>query len=147
MLGSNVLPHRRSGGWCFLSFFHPQYHERLDKRFHRNEWPAEDVENWITRFETDYSSSLFEIIQHVPRFWYSGDINQVAESLVRRLGMLRTLFSEELKRKQVVCSLSHMNLSDDAKVSLHRFESPLYGNFKKRPALHFSCRVRGRGRD
>src|SRR5882757_8922873 len=81
----------------------------LDKRFHPNESPAEDVENWITRFETECSSSLFDIIQHVPRFWYRGDINQVAESLVLRLGMLRALFSEELKRKRMVFNLSHVD--------------------------------------
>jgi hypothetical protein len=106
----------------------------LDKRFHPNEWPAEDAESWIARFETECSSSLFNIIQHVPRFWYSGDINQVAESLVRRLSMLRALFSEELTRKRMIFNLSHVDLTD-ARLSLHRFESPFYGNLKKRPAF------------
>jgi hypothetical protein len=106
----------------------------LDKRFHSNECSAEVAERWIARFETECSSSLFKIIQLVPRFWYSGDINQVAESLVRRLSMLRALFSEELTRKRTVFNLSHVDLAD-ARLSLHRFESSFYGNLKKRPAL------------
>jgi hypothetical protein len=109
----------------------------LDKRFHSNEWPAEVAESWIARFETECSSSLFNIIQHVPRFWYSGDINQVAESLVRRLSMLRALFSEELTRKRTVFNLSHVDLTD-ARLSLHRFESPFYRNVKKRQTLRFA---------
>jgi hypothetical protein len=106
----------------------------LDKRFHSNEWPAEVAESWIARFETECSSSLFRIIQHVPRFWYSGDINQVAESLVRRLNMLRALFSEEKTRKRRVFSFSHVDLTD-ARLSLHNFESPFYGNVQKRRTL------------
>ena len=106
----------------------------LDKRFHSNEWSAEVVESWIARFETECSSSLFKIIQLVPRFWYSGDINRVAESLVRRLSMLRALFSEERTRKRMVFNLSHVDLTD-ARLSLHRFESPFYGDLKKRPTV------------
>jgi len=106
----------------------------LDKRFHSNEWPVEITESWIARFETECSSSLPNIIQRVPRFWYSGDINQVAESLVRRLSMLRALFSEELTRKRTNFNLSHVDLTD-ARLSLHRFESPFHGNLKKRPTL------------
>jgi hypothetical protein len=106
----------------------------LDKRFHSNELSAEVAESWIARFETECSSSLFKIIQLVPRFWYSGDINQVAESLVRRLSMLRALFSEERTRKRMVFNLSHVDLTD-ARLSLHRFESPFYGDLKKRPTL------------
>ena len=106
----------------------------LDKRFHSNEWPAEMTESWIARFETECSTSLPNIIQRVPKFWYSGDINQVAESLVRRLSMLRALFSEELTRKRMIFNLSHVDLTD-ARLSLHRFEPPSYGNLKKGPAL------------
>ena len=100
----------------------------------RSELPVEVAESWIARFETECSSSLFKIIQLVPRFWYSGDINQVAESLVRRLSMLRALFSEELTRKRTNFNLSHVDLTD-ARLSLHRFESPFYGDLKKRPTL------------
>src|SRR6266478_6901178 len=106
----------------------------LDRRFHPNKLPAEVVEGWITRFETECSSSLSKIIQRVPRFWYSGDINQVAESLVRRLSMLRALFSEELARKHMVFNLSHVDFTD-ARLSLRRVESPFYGNLKEGPAL------------
>jgi hypothetical protein len=107
---------------------------RLDKRFHSNGWSAEVAESWIARFETECSSSLFNIIQQIPRFWYSGDINEIAQSLVQRLSMLRALFSEEQTRKRTIFNLSHVDLTD-ARLSLHRFESPFYGNFKKRPAL------------
>ena len=69
---------------------------RLDKRFHSDECLLEVAESWIARFETACSSSLLNIIRHVPSFWYSGDINQIADSLVRRLSMLRALHSEEL---------------------------------------------------
>jgi hypothetical protein len=68
----------------------------LDKRFHSDECLLEVAESWIARFETACSSSLLNIIRHVPSFWYSGDINQIADSLVRRLSMLRALHSEEL---------------------------------------------------
>jgi sulfur relay (sulfurtransferase) DsrC/TusE family protein len=106
----------------------------LDKRFHSNEWSAEVAESWIARFETECASSLFKIIQLVPRFWYSGDINQVAEFLIRRLSILRAFLSEELTRKRMIFNLSHVDLTD-ARLSLHRFESPFPGNLKKRPAL------------
>ena len=109
----------------------------LDKRFDSNEWPAEMTESWIARFETECSSSLPNIIQRVPRFWYSGDINQVAESLVRRLSMLRALFSEELTRKRMIFNLSRVDVTD-ARMSLYRFESSFYGNLKKGPALCFA---------
>jgi hypothetical protein len=109
----------------------------LDKRFHPNEWPAETVEDWIARFETKCSSSPFDIIQNVPRCWYSGDVDQVVEPLVRRLSMLRVLFLEELARKRMTSKLSHVNLTD-AKLSLHRFELPFYGNLKKRPTSCFT---------
>ena len=109
----------------------------LDRRPHSIEWQAETVESWISRFETECSSSLFDIIQHVPRFWYSGDINQVAESLIRRLSMLRALFSEELTRKRMIFNLSHVDLTD-ARLSLHRFESSFHGNFRTRPAFCFA---------
>jgi hypothetical protein len=106
----------------------------FDKRFHSNEWSTEVAESWIARVETVCASSLFKIIQLVPRFWYSGDINQVAESLIRRLSMLRALLSEELTRKRMIVNLSHVDLAD-ARLSLHSFESPFFGNLKKRPAL------------
>jgi hypothetical protein len=106
----------------------------LDKRFHSNEWSAEVAESWIARFETECASSLFKIIQLVPRFWYSGDINQVAEFLIRRLSILRAFLSEELTRKRMIFNLSHVDLTD-ARLSLHRFESPFYGDLKKRPTV------------
>jgi len=109
----------------------------LDKRFHANELPVEVAESWIARFETECSSSLFNIIQQVPRFWYSGDINQVAETLVRRLSMLRALFSEEQTRKRMIFNLSRVDVTD-ARMSLYRFESSFYGNLKKGPALCFA---------
>jgi hypothetical protein len=82
----------------------------LDRRFHASELPVEVAGNWIARFETECSSSLFNIIQHVPRIWYSGDINQVAETLVRRLSMLRALFSDDLTQKRMIFNLSHVEL-------------------------------------
>ena len=106
----------------------------LDKRFHLNQWSAEVAESWIARFETQCSSSLLNIIRQVPRFWYSGDINQIAESLVRRLSVLRAILSEDLTRKRMIFNLSHVDLTD-ARVSLHCFESSFYGNVPKRAAL------------
>ena len=109
----------------------------LDKRFHPGEWSAKAVEDWISHFETKFSSSLFDIVQHVPTFWYSGDINQVAESLIRRLSMLRSLFREELTRERMTFSLPHVEVTD-AKLSLHRFELPLHRNLKGRQASCFA---------
>jgi hypothetical protein len=106
----------------------------LDKRFHPKEWPAEIAEGWIARFETECSSTLLNIIRQVPRLWYSGDINEVAESLARRLSTLRALFSEELRRKRMIFRLSSVDLTD-ARVSLHRVESSFYGKLEQRPAL------------
>jgi hypothetical protein len=106
----------------------------LDKRFHFTEWPAKIAASWIARFETECSSSLSNIIHQVPTFWYSGDINHVAESLIRRLSMLRALYSEEPTRKPMLSSLSHVDLTD-ARVSLHRFKSAFHGNVQNGPAL------------
>src|SRR5260370_33590358 len=61
----------------------------LDRRFHPNKLPAEVVEGWIARFETECCSSLAKVIQRVPRFWSRGDIDQAAEPLCRRLRRLR----------------------------------------------------------
>jgi len=109
----------------------------LDKRFHPNECPAKVAETWIARFENECTSSLSNIIRCVPRSWYSGDINQVAESLVRRLSMLKSLFSKELTRKHTNFNLSHVDLRE-ARLSLHRFESPLDGNVKKGPTFRIA---------
>jgi hypothetical protein len=98
----------------------------LDKRFHPNEWPADTVENWIARFEAKCSSALFDIIPHVPRYWYSEDMNLVVESLVRRLGLLRPIFSAKKARKRMVLKPSHVDLTN-AKLSLYRSELPFYG--------------------
>ncbi len=68
----------------------------LNNLFHTWEWPDEAVESWISRFETKYSASLADVARHVPKFWYSGEINSIADSSLRRLRMLRTLFAEEL---------------------------------------------------
>jgi hypothetical protein len=109
----------------------------LDKRFYPNEWPAEAVERWISRFESKCSSSLFDIIHHVPQYWYSGDINPIVDSLIRRLSLLRPLFSAEKTRKRTISKLSHVDLTD-AKLSLHRSELPFYGDLKKRSASCFA---------
>jgi hypothetical protein len=106
----------------------------LDKRFHFTEWPAEIAAGWIARFETECLSSLTNIIYQVPTFWYSGDINYVAESLIRRLSRLRALYSGELTRKPTFSNLSHVKLTD-ARVSLHRLKSAFHGNVQNRPAL------------
>jgi hypothetical protein len=80
----------------------------LDKRLQRNRWSTGAVENWVSRFETKCSTSLGEIIQRVPRFWYTGDIDHVVESLIQRLSVLRILLAEELTKKQTNSKSTHV---------------------------------------
>jgi hypothetical protein len=105
----------------------------LDRRFHINRWPEEIVEGWISRFERTDGSSLFDVVQNVPRFWYSGDISQVIGSFVHRLSTLRAVCSEELIRKRVIPKLTRVDHTN-AKLSLHRFELSPRGNLKRWPA-------------
>ncbi len=72
----------------------------LDRRFQRDTWSTVAVESWISRFETEGATSLDDVIPRVPRFWYSGDIGEVVESLVQRLSVLRILVAEQLTKKQ-----------------------------------------------
>lgn len=80
----------------------------LDRRLQINRWSPMAVERWISRFETKGSTSLDDMIQRVPRFWYTEDIDQVVESLVQRLSILRILLAEELTRKQTNSKSTHV---------------------------------------
>jgi hypothetical protein len=73
----------------------------LDSRFRATGFSGQAVEAWISRFESLGSTSIFDVIPRIPKFWYSGDINKVVDSLIHRLSLLRTLLSEELKRKPI----------------------------------------------
>jgi len=102
----------------------------LDKRFNLNEWNEGIVEGWISRFESIDFSLVFQITQNVPRFWYGGDIERVADSLIQRLSMLRALLSEEKARRMKFFRLSQDDCLD-ARLSLHCFELPCHGSLRK----------------
>jgi hypothetical protein len=69
----------------------------LDRRFQATGFPEQAIEAWISRLESLSSTSIFNVIPRIPRFWYSGNIDNVVDSLIRRLSLLRTLLPEELK--------------------------------------------------
>jgi hypothetical protein len=73
----------------------------LDSRFHPAGFPEQAIEAWISRFESLSSTSIVDVIPRIPKFWYSGDIDKVVDSLILRLSLLRTLLPEELKRKPI----------------------------------------------
>jgi hypothetical protein len=111
----------------------------VDRRFHTSIQSEEAIDAWIRRFEERCSSSLFDVVPRIPKFWYSGDINRVIGSLADRLSTLKARFAEEPTQKQMFSRLSRMDRTD-AKLSLHHLDLPLYGDRRKRPA---SCPTSG----
>jgi hypothetical protein len=72
----------------------------LDPNLYTMPWREDSINEWISRFETSLPECLSRLINQVPQDWYKGNLGDLIDSLLFRLGDLRKLFQLELERNQ-----------------------------------------------
>jgi hypothetical protein len=105
----------------------------LNSKLYTEKWTSEAIEGWVAHFETRLAPILANIIQVVPRVWYSGNIGELVESLKFRLENLRAIFSEERMNSRASPNRVRVD-AENAELSLYRFELPQYGTLEERTA-------------